>query len=81
VEELLKFFIEKDLKEFFTVCTYTCYELIRPDVVLEYAWRHQMFDYAMPFMIQITKELTHKVDHVQKKAEEKEKKEKKQQQN
>lgn len=80
VEELMKFFIKNDLKEFFTVCTYTCYELIRPDVVLEFAWRHQMFDYAMPFMIQITKELTHKVDHVQKKAEEKEKKEKKQQQ-
>lgn len=36
-----------------------------------------MMDYAMPFLIQITKELTTRVDHVQKKHEEKEKKEKK----
>jgi clathrin heavy chain len=55
-EQLLTYFVEKGNKECFAACLYTCYELIRADVVLEMAWRHGLVDYAMPFMIQTFRE-------------------------
>lgn len=40
---------------------YACYDLIRPDLVLEISWRHGLHDFTMPYMInmlsQQTKEL------------------------
>ena len=59
------------------VTLYTCYEHIRPDAVLELAWRFNLMEYAMPYFVQISRELTHRVEHVQKKHEEREKKEEK----
>lgn len=41
---------------------YACYDLVRPDVVLELAWRHKMMDYAMPYLIQVLREYSSKVD-------------------
>ena len=55
--------------------TYTCYELISADVVLEVSWRYGMTDNAMPFMIQLMRDLSTRVEQVQKKHEEREKKE------
>lgn len=55
-EGLLHYFVEKKQEECFAACLYTCYELIRPDVVLELAWRHSLMDFAMPFMIQTFRE-------------------------
>jgi len=43
IEELLKYFVQKGQKEFFTVTLYTCYEFLRPDIVLEYAWRYNLY--------------------------------------
>eukprot|EP01017_Pseudomicrothorax_dubius_P000220 TRINITY_DN0_c136_g1_i1.p1 TRINITY_DN0_c136_g1~~TRINITY_DN0_c136_g1_i1.p1 ORF type:complete len:135 (-),score=47.30 TRINITY_DN0_c136_g1_i1:99-503(-) len=63
---------------FFTVCLYTCYELVKPDVALELSWRFGLLEHAMPFFIQIMRELTTRVDTVQKKHEDREKKEEKQ---
>lgn len=80
IEGLLQFFIEKGEKEFFTVCLYTCYEYLKPDFVLELSWRFGLYDYTMPFFIQLVRDLTHKVETVQKKSEEREKKEEKAQQ-
>lgn len=57
------------------MCTYTCNEMIAPDLVLELAWRYGMNDFAFPFFIQMVRDLTHKVEKVQKKHEEREKKE------
>ena len=34
VEELLKFFVEKKEKQFFAATLYTCYDYLRPDLVL-----------------------------------------------
>jgi len=51
-ESLLNFFVTEGQKECVAACLYTCYELIRPDVVLEMAWRHGLMDFAMPYMIQ-----------------------------
>jgi clathrin heavy chain len=76
-EDLLRFFVSKNEKEYVTVCLYTCYEFVRPDVALELSWRFGLMDFTMPYFIQIIKELTHKVETVQKKHEDREKKEQK----
>lgn len=56
---------------------YACNDLIRPDLVLELAWRNGLTDFAMPYMInmlsQQTKELAVlKADNEARKAKEKE---------
>lgn len=33
---------------------------------MELAWRHQIMDFAMPYLIQVTRELTTKVDRLEK---------------
>lgn len=42
--------------------------------MLELAWRYGMSDFAFPFFIQMVRDLTHKVEKVEKKHEEREKK-------
>lgn len=51
-ENLLYFFVQQGEKECFAATLFTCYPLLRPDVVLECAWRRGLTDFAMPFMIQ-----------------------------
>lgn len=60
-EELLRWFVEAKEPECFAACLYTCYELLRPDIVLEVAWMNKLMDYAMPYMIMAVKEFTGKV--------------------
>jgi len=72
-ENLLTFFVSKGLSECFGAMLFTCYELIRPDVVLELAWRNGLMDYAMPFMIQSFRQFTEKVSFLTTKIEEHEK--------
>lgn len=38
-------------KEIFTVAVSRCGDRARPDVVLELAWRFNMIDFAMPYLI------------------------------
>jgi clathrin heavy chain len=38
---------------------------LRPDVILELAWRHNIMDFAMPYMIQVIREYTSKVDRLE----------------
>jgi len=66
-EELLKWFVENQLKESFSACLYVCYELLKPDIVLEIAWRNQLMDYAMPYLIQFTREYSQRVEELEKK--------------
>lgn len=61
-EELLSYFIDSKEQECFAACLYTCYDLLRPDVVLELAWKNKLIDFAFPYMIQFVKEYTGKVD-------------------
>jgi len=61
-EELLNFFVKEGKKDCFAACLFTCYDLLRPDVVLEMAWMNGMNDFAMPFMIQCMRDLTNKMD-------------------
>jgi clathrin heavy chain len=74
-EELLRYFVESGNRECFTACLYVCYELMRPDVVMELAWRHGLMDFAMPFMIQTMRELVNKVDTLEKQQAERQAKE------
>ncbi|CAL8082433.1 unnamed protein product [Calicophoron daubneyi] len=64
-EELLRWFLSENLPDCFAACLYRCYDLLRPDVVLELAWRNGLTDMAMPFIIQSMRELTTKVDHLE----------------
>merc|ERR1712226_1630876 len=77
-ESLLRYFIETENKECFAACLYTCYDLIRPDVGLELAWRKGYLDYAMPFLIQVLREYTGRIDALDKKTQKKEEAEEKQ---
>ncbi|KAI8847627.1 armadillo-type protein [Chytridium lagenaria] len=81
-EDLLQYFIDSGRKDCFAACLFTCYELLRPDVVLEVAWRNKLTDFAMPYIVQVTREYMTKVDALEKanaertqKDEEKEKQE------
>jgi clathrin heavy chain len=78
VEDLLKFFVELKEKEFFAATLYTCYDYLRPDLVLEYAWRFNMYEFCMPYMIQLISELKTRVETVHKKNEDREKKDEQQ---
>jgi len=51
--------------------------MIRPDIVLELAWRYNYMDFAMPYMIQNFKDLSFRVMGVEKKHDERDKKEEK----
>eukprot|EP01118_Nematostelium_gracile_P004199 TRINITY_DN1492_c0_g1_i3.p1 TRINITY_DN1492_c0_g1~~TRINITY_DN1492_c0_g1_i3.p1 ORF type:complete len:1689 (-),score=583.76 TRINITY_DN1492_c0_g1_i3:132-5015(-) len=68
-EPLLEYFVKEGLKECFAAGLYTCYDSIRPDVVLEYAWRYKVLDFAFPYFIQVMREYTTKVDGLAKDSE------------
>lgn len=63
-EELLSWFLQENKKECFAACLFTCYDLLRPDVVLETAWRHNIMDFSMPYFIQVMREYLSKVGHL-----------------
>jgi clathrin heavy chain len=60
-ETLLTFFVDKGDKACFAATLFSCYDAIRPDTVMELAWRNGMTDFAMPFMIQYMRHLHDKV--------------------
>ena len=51
--ELLLSNIFKGRHDCYAACLYTCYDLMRPDVVLEQSWRNGIQDFAMPYFIQV----------------------------
>jgi len=63
-EELLNFFVSLKSKECFAATLYTCYDIVRPDVALELAWRNNFLDFAFPYLIQTVREYTSKVDQL-----------------
>jgi len=64
-EELLAWFLADDNMECFAACLFQCYDLLRPDVILELAWKNNIMDFAMPYMIQVMREYTSKVDKLE----------------
>ena len=59
--ELLDWFLEQRNFDCFGACLVQCYDLLEPDVVLELAWRNNIMDVAMPYLVQILKEYTARV--------------------
>jgi len=70
VDELLAYFVEGRQTECFAAVLLTCYDLVRPESVLETAWLHGMFDPAFPYLVQMLREYTHKVDRLLNEAHE-----------
>ena len=60
-EELIAWFLDQENHPCFAACLFSCYDLLRPDVILELSWRHNIMDFAMPYMIQVMREYTAKV--------------------
>jgi len=61
-EELIQYFVDPSNKipnpqQAFAACLYTCYDLIRPDVALELAWKNKMIDFVFPYFIQFFERL------------------------
>eukprot|EP00118_Oscarella_pearsei_P024527 m.306251 g.306251 ORF g.306251 m.306251 type:complete len:1689 (+) comp41084_c0_seq1:100-5166(+) len=63
-EDLIAWFLEIGNRECFAACLFQCYDLLHPDVILELAWRHNIMDFAMPYIIQVLREYTGKVDRL-----------------
>ncbi len=69
-EELLTYFVDQKLTDCFAAQLYACYDLLRPDAVLELAWTRGVIDFAFPFFIQAVREYTTKVDKMLTEAQE-----------
>ncbi|KAJ2765563.1 Clathrin heavy chain, partial [Coemansia linderi] len=61
-EDLLRYFVESGNPACFSACLFTCYDLVRSDVVMEIAWRHGLSNEAMPYFINLMREYQNKVD-------------------
>eukprot|EP00173_Palmaria_palmata_P003692 Plantae.Rhodophyta-Palmaria_palmata.ctg3953.p1 GENE.Plantae.Rhodophyta-Palmaria_palmata.ctg3953~~Plantae.Rhodophyta-Palmaria_palmata.ctg3953.p1 ORF type:complete len:302 (-),score=83.11 Plantae.Rhodophyta-Palmaria_palmata.ctg3953:99-974(-) len=70
-EELATFFLENKLGECFVAILYTCFEFFRPDLALELAWRYEVMDHSMPFMIQTMKEIGQRLMGLEEESQEK----------
>merc|ERR1711994_1026365 len=64
-EDLLAYFLEHKAYDCFAACLFQCYDLLHPDVILELAWKHNIMDFAMPYLIQVMREYTTKVDKLE----------------
>merc|ERR1719375_1524446 len=71
-EELLKFFVQMGDRECFCATLYTCYDLVRPDVAVELAWRNDYTDFVMPYMIQYLRQLNKTVNAIDERTQPKE---------
>lgn len=68
-EDLLNWFLDNKKYGCFAACLFQCYDLLRPDVVLELAWRHKIMDFAMPYMIQSMCEMRLQMDQLKEAVE------------
>jgi len=71
-ESTLQFFVDQKLPECFAACLAHCYDLVRPDVALEIAWREKMLDFVFPFLIQILREYVPKIKEIDERTKPKE---------
>ena len=74
-EELLRFIMTRQDKELVAAMLYNCYELIKPDVAMEVGWRCGLQEYVMPYFIQFVRDMSDKVEGVQKSTDDIKKKE------
>ncbi|CAG8777228.1 15517_t:CDS:2, partial [Gigaspora rosea] len=65
IVELLEYLVQIGNKEFF-IAFYTCYDLVCSNIVLELTWRSSLSDFAMPYLIQVIREFSTKMDMLEK---------------
>ena len=53
-QDLLSYFLDHKAYDCFAACLFQCYDLLHPDVILELAWKHNIMDFAMPYLIQVS---------------------------
>lgn len=70
VDEVLRFFAAEGLYECMGAALYSCYDLVRPDVAIELAWRHKVMDYAMPYVVQLVRDGFQRLKDVETKLKE-----------
>ncbi|KAJ9300960.1 hypothetical protein DTO271G3_2124 [Paecilomyces variotii] len=70
VEDLLRYFVDIGSRECYVGMLYACYDLIRPDVIMEISWRHGLHDFTMPYMINFLSEQTRAIELLKKDNEE-----------
>merc|ERR550525_1004992 len=61
--------IRKPRGRCFAACLYTCFHLLRPDVVLELAWRQNLTEFSMPFMVQAFRNFSDKISSLEAKID------------
>lgn len=81
VEELLRYFVDIGSRECYVGMLYACYDLIRPDVILEVSWRNGLHDFTMPYMINFLAQQAATIELLKKDNEERKTREQSQQKN
>ncbi|KAK8168097.1 clathrin heavy chain [Phyllosticta citrichinensis] len=81
VEELLRYFVDIGSRECYVGMLYACYDLIRPDVILEVSWRNGLHDFTMPYMINFLCQQSATIEQLKKDNEERKAREASQQKN
>ncbi|KAH8693658.1 clathrin heavy chain [Talaromyces proteolyticus] len=76
VEELLRYFVDIGSRECYVGMLYACYDLIRPDIILEISWRHGLNDFTMPYLINMLARQTLTIEELKKDNEERKAQEK-----
>lgn len=59
--DVLTLVAERDFRDYFCAATYHCYDLLKPDVVLEIAWKKSWMDIATPFFCQSLRESSQRI--------------------
>ncbi|CRG97759.1 clathrin heavy chain, putative [Plasmodium gallinaceum] len=76
IEDLINYFIEINNKEAFCACLIVCYDLLKPDYILEIIWSSGFTDQAMLYFIQIVSDYTNQIDIMKKQIEDMQKEKK-----
>jgi len=67
---LLRYFVDIGSRECYVGMLYACYDLIRPDVLMEVSWRHGLNDFTMPYMINFMSQQVRTIELLKKDNEE-----------
>ncbi|ANQ10978.1 Clathrin heavy chain [Plasmodium coatneyi] len=76
VEDLINFFIEIKNKEALCACLIVCYDILKPDYILEIVWTSGYKDQAMLYFIQVISDYTNQIDVMKKQIEDMQKEKK-----
>ncbi|KAI4834912.1 clathrin heavy chain [Plasmodium brasilianum] len=76
IEDLINHFIEINNKEALCACLIVCYDILKPDYILEIVWSSGFKDQAMLYFIQIVSDYTNQIDTMKKQIEDMQKEKK-----